>query len=100
LLNRVGIKPDLVVVRSEEMLELRNHTQTPVACLNEIPAASKPSNSQLIGGRRLKFHSDHSADSDFVESRANLVPNQADLEEPMGRVYEALAETVKTVLSR
>jgi len=100
LLKRVAIKPDLVVVRGEEMLELRNHTETPVACLNEIAPDPTTTNTPTIGGRRLQFHGDHSADSEFVESKAHLVPSQADLEEPMERVYEALTETVKTVLAR
>ena len=100
LLKRVAIKPDMVVVRDEEMLELRNHTDTPVACLHEATASHAESNSQTVGGRQLHFHSEHSADSEFVESRAHLVPGQADLEEPLDRVHEALAETVKTVLAR
>ncbi|MCH2203701.1 MAG: hypothetical protein MK102_17165, partial [Fuerstiella sp.] len=40
LLKRVGIKPDLVVVRNEEMLELRNHTETPVAFLADTAAVN------------------------------------------------------------
>jgi len=98
LLDRVSIKPDLVVVRDEEMLELRNHTQTPVACLSE--ANSKSQTSPSVAGRQLHFHSGHAADSAFVESRAHLVPDQADLEEPLERVHEALTETVRTVLAR
>ena len=100
LLKRVAIKPDMVVVRDEEMLELRKHTDTPVACLHEASASHADSNLQTVGGRQLYFHSEHSADSEFVESRAHLVPGQADLEEPLDRVHEALAETVKTVLTR
>jgi hypothetical protein len=100
LLKRVAIKPDMVIVRDEEMLELRKHTDTPVACLHEAEASHAESNSRTVGGRHLYFHGEHSADSEFVESRAHLVPGQADLEEPLDRVYEALAETVKTVLTR
>ncbi len=100
LLSRVSIKPDLVVVSEEEMLELRNHTKTPVACLNNSSSNSETTPPQEIGGRQLRFHHEHAADSAFVESRAHLVPEQADLEEPLGRVQEALSETVKTVLAR
>lgn len=99
LLQRVSIKPDLVVVREEEMLELRNHTEIPVACLDhttETETSATPS----IGGRQLHFHEAHSTDADFVDSRAHLVPGQADLLEPLDRVHEALTETVKTVLAR
>lgn len=100
LLSRVSIKPDLVVVCDEEMLELRNHTETPVTCLSGSSDGGDPTQAQVIGGRQLRFHSEHSGDSQFVESRAHLVPEQADLEEPLGRVQEALSETVKTVLAR
>lgn len=100
LLNRVSIKPDLVVVCNEEMLELRNHTDTPVACLNDTSSGNRTTAPQKIGGRQLRFHHEHTADAAFVESRAHLVPEQADLEEPLGRVQEALSETVKTVLAR
>ena len=99
LLKRVGIKPDLVVVRNEEMLELRNHTETPVAFLSDT-AAAVSTVTQTMGGRCLHFHSDHATDADLLESRIHLVPDQADLEEPMERVREALTETVKTVLTR
>lgn len=99
LLQRVSIKPDLVVVRDEEMLELRNHTEVPVACLDESDS-SDAADSQAIGGRQLHFHDGHTDDAAFVESRAHLVPGQADLLEPLDRVHEALTETVKTVLTR
>ena len=98
LLDRVSIKPDLVVVRDDEMLELRNHTQTPVACLSNTEESTH--NSRSIAGRQMHFHSGHSTDSEFIESRAHLVPDQADLEEPLERVHEALTETVRTVLAR
>jgi len=100
LLKRVAIKPDLVVVRDEEMLELRNHTQTPVTCLYDVTTDDAPANVQTIGGRQLRFHTEYSVDSEFVQGRVHLVPGQADLEEPLDRVHEALAETVKTVLTR
>ncbi|MCH2210407.1 MAG: hypothetical protein MK110_03835 [Fuerstiella sp.] len=99
LLQRVGIKPDLVVVRDEEMLELRNHTETPVAYLSDTAAAGATI-TRMMGGRCLHFHSDHTADADLLEGRIHLVPDQADLEEPMERVHAALSETVKSVLTR
>ena len=98
LLDRVSIKPDLIVVRDEELLELRNHTATPVACMDQ--AHKSDSTAQTVGGRQLFFHDSHPADADFVESKAHLVPGEADLEEPLDRVHEALTETVKTVLVR
>jgi len=99
LFSRVTIKPDLVVVHDKQMLELRNHTQTPVAFLDDAGADTGTNHCRSIGGRQLHFHRDHPDDSDFVESRAHLLPCKADLQEPMDRVREALTETVRTVLA-
>ena len=96
LFSRVSIKPDLIVVYDKQMLELRNHIQTPVAFLDDVGADTGTSHS--MGGRQLYFHPEHPDDSDFVENRAHLLPGEADLQEPMDRVREALAETVRTVL--
>lgn len=100
LFSRVSIKPNLVVVNDKQMLELRNHTQTPVAFLAETGNDGATTHGRTISGRQLHFHQDHPGDSDFVESRIHLLPGQADLQEPMERVREALTETVKTVLTR
>ena len=35
LLDRVSIKPDVVFTGDADLLELRNHTDTPVACTSE-----------------------------------------------------------------
>ena len=94
LLDRVAIKPDMVVTSDDDILELRNHTSTPVACTSEAQQAAD------LGGRRLRFHSSHETDSSFVSKRLDLIPGQADLEEPLERVQEALNETVRTVMAR
>ena len=94
LLDRVAIKPDMVVTGDDDILELRNHTQTPVACTSDAREAAD------LGGRKLRFHDGHEDDSSFVSKRLDLIPGQADLEEPLERVAEALNETVKTVMAR
>jgi hypothetical protein len=53
-----------------------------------------------VGGRRLVFHEGHQTDHQFLEQKSQLIPGQADLEEPLERVQEALGETVKTVMAR
>lgn len=94
LLDRVSIKPDLVLTGDDDILELRNHTQVPVACTSESRESAS------LGGRRLRFHDQHPTDSDFVGDRLDQIPGQADLVEPLERVLEALNETVKTVMAR
>ncbi len=105
LLDRVSIKPELIVISDPDLLELRNHTRTPVACTSEQVANDKVSQFDVtetteLGGRRLRFHASHLSDSNFVSNQSHLIPGQADLEEPLERVHEALNETIKTVLAR
>ncbi|HIE96047.1 MAG TPA: hypothetical protein EYG03_14145 [Planctomycetes bacterium] len=105
LLDRVSIKPELIVISDPDLLELRNHTQTPVACTSEQATNVDAARSDTIettdlGGRRLRFHDSHLSDGSFVSKQLHLIPGQADLIEPLERVHEALNETIKTVLAR
>lgn len=101
LLKRVAIKPEIVVIRDLALLELRNHTETPVVCVTpNIDSEDSESDSQSLGRHRLRFHAAHQGDSEILARQIHLVPGQADLEEPLDRVHEALGETVKTVLAR
>ncbi|MEZ6128857.1 MAG: hypothetical protein R3C59_09255 [Planctomycetaceae bacterium] len=101
LLDRVSIKPDIVVTGDPDILELRNHTDIPVACTSDRTTADKtPSTTTELGGRRLRFHETHQDDSSFISRQSHLIPGQADLEEPLERVHEALNETIKTVMAR
>ena len=104
LLERVSIKPDLVVTSDPDILELRNHTQIPVVCAlaeqepDGIPVT--PGSTMRFGGQRLRFHDAHPVDADRLAGQRHLIPDQADLTEPLERVREALAETVRTVFAR
>lgn len=105
LLDRVSIKPELIVTSDPDLLELRNHIQTPVACTSKQAAGGNrarfdATETSELGGRRLRFHDSHLSDSNFVSKQLHLIPSQADLEEPLERVLEALNETIKTVLAR
>lgn len=104
LLQRVSIKPDMILTSDPDILELRNHIETPVACMLD---SKNNRNDQLdieataqMGGRKLRFHSTHQDDSKFVSKQSHLLPGQADLEEPLERVQEALNETIRTVMAR
>ncbi len=96
LLDRVSIKPDIVITGDADLLELRNHTDTPVACTSDKSATTTTE----MGGRHLRFHETHQDDSSFISKQSHLIPGQADLEEPLERVNEALNETIKTVMAR
>lgn len=108
LLERVSIKPDIVITSDEDLLELRNHTTVPVACTEaeddsrsrkSTPSQPVPTGFRL-GTQNLRFHEAHQKDADLLAKQKHLIPDQADLQEPLERVREALAETVKTVFSR
>jgi hypothetical protein len=103
LVDRVGIKPDLIITCDTDLLELRNHTSIPVACAGSASAAgseSLPVRTVRIGNSVLRFHDAHGNDADRLQNQTHLIPESADLAEPLDRVREALAETVRTVFAR
>lgn len=101
LLDRVAIKPDLIITSDPHILELRNHTSVPVAWAGgDETSAEPPPDSVRLGGRQLTFHAAHPSDCERWNQQRHLIPDSADLGEPLERVREALAETVKTVFAR
>lgn len=114
LLDRVAIKPSLVVTSDPCLLELRNHTHVPIAVAESaggeqggttgrrgIPVGGEAENRKLqLGVSMLRFHEAHHGDVDSLQKQKHLIPDSADLQEPLERVREALAETVRTVFAR
>jgi hypothetical protein len=98
LLERLGVKPDLVLVDQEPLLELRRHATIPVACIvpadperRELPDVTR----RQVGRQLLWFHPDFPQDNDAVAERCARVPADADLCEPLERVSDALQETLR-----
>lgn len=108
LLDRVAIKPSLVVTSDPCLLELRNHTEVPIAVAESANGGRRnaaagdvgESRKLLLGGSVLRFHEAHNNDVDSLQKQKHLIPDSADLQEPLERVREALAETVRTVFAR
>ena len=123
LLEKVGVKPHLILLESLDLLDLRSVTSTPVASLVLASNAPKPAlqeqgdgkgakegkevatgdvlpNSLRLGNEVVVFHSTHDEDRTEIEKFAKLVPVDADLREPFERVREALAETVRLSAAR
>lgn len=111
LLEKVGVKPHLVLVESPDLLELRAATSTPVAALSVPPTAKSPKtdNRQLeksspnqisLAGEEVEFHHAHGEDRNEIEKLAKLVPVDADLREPFERIREALVETIRLSVAR
>ena len=108
LVEKAAIKPDLVLIEQDEILDLRNHISVPVACLADSPPGSGPSEgpstvdgstgvdeSTSLGRQGLRFHSAHQSDRSAVAPHASAVPRDADLREPFQRVREALNEAMR-----
>ena len=119
LVEKVGVKPDVILTEDPNLLGLREHVVIPVACVSEIslpPADAsyssaatdehpvendaamrfdnvQASNQIGIGRQLLRFHHAHRADRDKVAKKSHLIPQGADLLEPFERVREALKET-------
>lgn len=100
LLEKVGVKPHLVLTEQQEVLELRNVVTCPIACIEELPAkapdaAESPATVKL-GKQWIRFHSAHDEDPAAVQAHFKEIPGEADLREPFERVREALLETIKS----
>ena len=115
LLDKVGVKPHMVLVESPELLDLRSATSTVVAAL--MPTASStlannsdnpdnPNTDQIfpaglkLGNEMLCLHKSHDQDRNEVEKFSKLVPADADLREPFERIREALVETIRLSMAR
>lgn len=101
LLDRVSIKPNVVITSDPNLLELRNHTNIPVACATDAKSkAAEQGGTIKLGSNILRFHVSHQVDAESLSKQKHLIPDAADLAEPLERVREALSETVKTVFAR
>lgn len=100
LIEKVGVKPHLILTERAEILELRNHCAMPVGCLeaDQSAAAQPPGDSGFkIGRQWFRVHAAHTDDRTELEAQTVQVPKDADMREPFERVREALLETVKNV---
>lgn len=99
LLDKVSVKPHLVLIEADELLDLRTHVDMPVASFVAKPAKDDESILR-VGQQWLAFHGEYAADHAAVQKRASQVPDTADLKEPFERIREALTETLKGPAAR
>jgi hypothetical protein len=105
LIEKVGVKPHLVLTERNDLLPMRELVSIPVACFDEQPASGEspaggePSPCRL-GRQILRFHAAHAEDQSTAQKGAASVPQDADLREPFERVREALNETAQTGAAR
>lgn len=99
LLDKISVKPHLVLIEADELLDLRSHVEMPVACFVAKPAKDDETILR-VGQQWLAFHTEFAADRANILKRAPQVPDTADLKEPFERIREALTETLKGPAAR
>lgn len=114
LLGRIGVKPTLIVTDRQEMLALRNLVSVPVVCLGEdrmtgdrpredTNPAGKTEQDTLtvvIGQHWFRTHTNFASDTTRVASLTKQLASDANLQEPLERVSDALKETMATVSAK
>jgi len=103
LVEKVNIKPNLILIEQEQAIELQNHISIPVAILSDLDQILEEKSSficEQVGKNRLRFDADHQAGRIAIENTSKKIPGDADLGEPFERVREALNEAVKMGSSR
>ncbi len=98
LIEKVGVKPHLVLTESPDLLALREHVSVPVASL--IDGKVSADDVIPLGKQKLRFHDAHAADRAEIIKQAAQIPDSADLKEPFDRIREALGETIKSQAQR
>ena len=93
LVEKVGVKPHLVLVERSDLLELRRHVSLPVACLvDESP--DQPA--VRLGRQSAVWHFEFPQDQTPLERGAANITADADMSEPFQRVRDALNEALGT----
>ncbi len=96
LFERLQVKPQLILVSQRELLELREHVAVPVGCLAGSGDEELPDETRLAVGRNsICFHVEYGGDTELVHNRLGAFPQDADLQEPLDRVADALNETLR-----
>jgi hypothetical protein len=110
LLDRVSVKPSLVMTSRVEMLELRTKVDVPIIydeASSETDSKTKQSEQPVakeqavpIGRQTFRTHEDFTDDRSTVERISQQLSNDANMHEPLERVGDALRETMSTVTAR
>ncbi len=103
LVEKMNVKPNLVLVEQDQAMELQNHISIPVAILSDGEQAIDETTSFIseeVGKNRLRFDASHSMGRSAIENTSKNIPGDADLGEPFERVREALNEAIKMGSSR
>ena len=97
LVDKAGVKPQLILTDRDLILELREHVDLPVALVDKSSAREAPVGqcAMRLGRQIIRFHPAHASDAEIVGREGRHVSEDADLLEPFDRVREALQETLR-----
>lgn len=95
LLDRVSVKPHLVLVDSEEALGLRPLVKQAVGCV----VREATSESLRVGRHQVTWLPDFADDREVIRDCCEKIPQDADMAEPFERVIAALKETTNPSLA-
>jgi hypothetical protein len=108
LLDRVSVKPSLIMTSRVEMLQLRSKVDLPII-YDEASTESEPKSSAAersasqqirIGQQTFRTHEDFTDDRETVKRISQKLSDDANMHEPLERVGDALRETMSTVTAR
>lgn len=92
LVEKAGVKPDLILAEDERILALREHVPQALACLD---AHGTVSSEITLGRQSLKLHDRFDSDVEMVKTFQDLVTDEVDLFEPFDRIRQALQEALQ-----
>ncbi|MBX3439988.1 MAG: hypothetical protein KF861_21035, partial [Planctomycetaceae bacterium] len=98
LIDRLQVKPDLILVNQQALLGLRDQVSLPIACLIENSADTRELPDEMrigVGAQVVYVHSQHTDDVAAIQTFSSAIPGDADLREPLDRVRDALEETLR-----
>jgi hypothetical protein len=100
LIDRVGIKPDVLLTNREEMLEVRRLVDQIVLFAVSGSEPSADARTVKVGAKLFQTHADFPDDLEAARRQTSVVSAESDLHEPLERVGEALGETLGTASQR
>lgn len=92
LVEKIGVKPHVVLVERADLLELRRHVSLPVACLLDEHKTDGPN--VRFGRQSVVWHTEFAEDKAAISRGASSITSDADLSEPFQRVRDALHEAL------
>lgn len=91
LIEKVAVKPELILTDRPEILDLRHHVSMPILCMIE---PTDDDETLRIGKQTFRVHESFPSDHQTIGTRAEALLSKADLAEPLVRVRTALEETI------